>query len=141
MSGRYGPASVTVTLEDGPGGTARDISNAILNGVEVGIMARQVQIDGLGEVWERHCPTGKKGVDPITLEGTWDTTPTTGSHAVMKNVDDDPQDDGREFIVDFGDSKTVTMDVRLQKYTILAQNQDIQRFRAELQPTGTVVQV
>ncbi|MEE9359074.1 MAG: hypothetical protein V3U85_01185 [Hyphomicrobium sp.] len=141
MPGRYGPADVQVTLEDAPGGTARDISNAVLNGVEVAVIARQVQYDGLGEAWEKHCPTGKKGLDPITLEGVWDTTALTGSHIVLKDVDDGPQDVARELIVDFGDSKTMTVGVRLQKYTILAKNEDIQRFRADLQPTDTATQV
>ena len=35
MAGRYGPASVTVTLEDGPGGTARALTNFILEGISV----------------------------------------------------------------------------------------------------------
>ena len=35
MAGKYGPASVTVTLEDGPGGTARALTNFILEGISV----------------------------------------------------------------------------------------------------------
>jgi hypothetical protein len=104
MAGRYGPASVTVSLEDAPGGTARDIHNFILNGITAKDIARMMQSDCLGDTWEEHIPTGKKAADPITLEGLWDTTATTGTHAVFGAVDDGPNDDGRELVVVFGDS-------------------------------------
>ena len=139
--GRYGVKDVTLTLEDAPGGTARNIEKAIINGISIKTIARLAQIDGLGDAWEQHVPTGKKGLDAITLEGVWDTTATTGSHAIFKDVDDDPQDDGRELVFNPGDGKTLTVDVRLMSYEIVASNDQIQRFRAELQPTGPAVQV
>ena len=95
--------------------------------------------DGLGDAWEEHVPTGKKAADPITLEGLWDTTATTGSHAVFGAVDDGPNDDGRELVVTFGDSKTWTVDVRLTSYAVIASNDSVQKFSAELQPTGAAV--
>lgn len=139
MAGRYGPASVTVTLEDSPGGTARNIHDFILNGITAETIARMMQTDGLGDAWEEHVPTGKKGAPPITLGGIWDTTATTGSHAILNDVDDGPQDDGRELVVTFGDSKTWTVDVRLMRYRVTAANDAIQQFEAELQPTGAAV--
>lgn len=141
MAGKYGPADVTVTLEDAPGGTARNLESFILNGIAAKTLARMVQTDGLGAIWEIFTPTGKKAVDPITIGGVWDTTATTGSHVVLKDVDDGPQDDGRELIINFGDSKTLTVDIRLMSYTILASNDTIQMFEAEMQPTGAAVQV
>ena len=136
MAGKYGPASVTVTLEDGPGGTARSIGGFILNGITAADMVELVETHGLGDSWKERTPTGLLDSDEIVLEGTWDTTATTGTHAVLGTVDDGPQDDGRELVVVFGDSKTWTRDVRLSKYEVLANTDNIQRFRATLSPTG-----
>lgn len=139
MAGRYGPADVSVSLEDAPGGTARDIHNYILNGITAKDISRMMQSDCLGDAWEEHIPIGKKAADPITLEMLWDTTATTGTHAVFAEVDDGPNDDGRELVVVFGDSKTWTVDVRLTSRTTAAVNDSVQKITAELQPTGAAV--
>jgi hypothetical protein len=139
MSGLYGPADVTVTFEDSPGGTARNIENFLINGISAKVLSRLFRSDALGDVWEEHVPTGKKAGELMTLEGLWDTTATTGSHVLFKDVDDGPQDDTRELVVNFGDSKSFTFQMRLMSFEVLAENESVQRFRAELQPTGAVV--
>jgi len=136
--GLQGPADVTVTIEDAPGGTARNIENFLINGISAKVLSRMFRSDALGDAWEEHVPTGKKAGDPITLEGLFDTTATTGSHAIFSTVDDGPNDDTREMVITWGDSKTFTIQCRLTSYEILAENDSVQRFRAELQPTGTI---
>lgn len=139
MAGKYGSASISITLEDAPGGTARTISSWVLEMGGVKITSAMEKSDGFGELWDKHTPAGKKSIAPITLSGHWDTTATTGPHAVLKDVDDDPQDDGRELVAVFGDSKTFTADVRLQSYEVLGENGKLTRFSAELLPTGAGV--
>lgn len=139
MAGKYGPASVTVTLEDGPGGTARNIEDAILNGITAEDFAEMVETHGLGDSWKERTPTGILDSEEIQLEGVWDTTATTGTHAVLGTVDSGPQDDGRELVIVFGDSKTWTRDVRLARYGVISSTDNIQRFRATLTPTGAAV--
>ena len=136
MAGKYGSASVSVTLEDGPGGTARDITNHILSMGGIKITSAMQRSDALGDSWEEHTPTGKRKLEPLTLEGFWDTTATTGPHVVLQAPDDGPQDDGRELVVIFGDSKTMTVDVRLVDYEVLATNSELTKFRSQLLPTG-----
>lgn len=141
MAGKYGPADVTVTLEDDAtgAGTVRNIHNFILNGISAKTIARLMQSDALGDSWEEHVPTGKKAAEPITLEGIWDTTAGTGTHDIFNDVDDDPQETGRELVVVFGDSKTWTVTTRLTSYEVIAANDSIQKFSAELQPTGSAI--
>lgn len=139
MAGKYGPASVTVTLEDGPGGTARSLQNFILEGIRVKTTSLTADTTALGDSFEEHTPIGIRRVEPITLTCIWDTTGTTGTHAVLNAVDDGPQDDGRQMVVVFGDSKTFTVDVRLTSYEVIAQNGNIQTCVAELLPTGAGV--
>ena len=139
MAGKYGPSSVTVSLEDSPGGTSRALTNFILEGVSVKMTSILQDTTALGDSFEEQTPTGTKRMEPLTLTCIWDTTGTTGTHAVLGTVDDGPQDDGRELIVVFGDSKTMTMDVRLTSSEVVAANGAILTIVAELTPTGAGV--
>jgi hypothetical protein len=139
MAGKYGPASVTVTLEDGPGGTARNLQNFILEGISVKTSSLTADTTALGDSFEEHTPVGVRRVEPITLTCIWDTTGTTGTHVIFNAVDDGPQDDTRELVVVFGDSKTFTVGTRLTSYEVIAQNGNIQTCVAELLPTGAGV--
>jgi len=139
MAGRYGPASVTVTLEDGPGGTARALTNFILEGISVKKTAQLMDTTALGDANTEQTPTGLMTTEPITLTTIWDTTGTTGTHVVLGTIDDGPQDDGRQLVVVFGDSKTFTVDVRLMSSEVIASNGSIQTLVAELVPTGAGV--
>jgi len=139
MAGKYGPASVTVTLEDGPGGTARSLTAFITGGITVSKTSETAETTALGDSARAYTPIGITGGDNITIEGIWDTTGTTGPHAVLAAVDDGPQDDTREAVIVFGDSKTATIQTRLISYAVVASNDNIQTFTAELQPTGAVV--
>ena len=139
MAGKYGPASVTVTLEDGPGGTARALTNFILEGISVKQTSVLRDTTALGDSFEEQTPTGTKRTENITLTCIWDTTGTTGTHVVLGTVDDGPQDDGRQLVVVFGDSKTYTVDVRLMSSEVVAAIESIQTIVAELVPTGAGV--
>ena len=139
MAGKYGPASVTVTFEDGPGGTARALTNFILEGGSAKTSSQMMETTALGDSFTEQTPTGLKTVEPITLTCIWDTTGTTGTHAVLGTVDDGPQDDGRQLVAVFGDSKTFTVDVRLATSEVVASMGSIQTIVAELIPTGAGV--
>ena len=138
MAGKYGPASVTVTLEDSPGGTARALTNFILEGVSIKPVAELMNTTALGDSATEQTPTGLTTIDNITLTTIWDTS-TNATHSVLGSIDDSPQDDGRELIVIFGDSKTFTCDVRLVSSEVRAQMGSIQTLVAELVPTGAGV--
>ncbi len=136
MAGKYGPASVTIALEDSPGGTTRAMAGFVLSGIDIGHEAETAETTGFGVAFREHTPTGMNKHDDIELLVTWDTTATTGTHAVFGTVDDGPQDVGRELIVVFGDGKTYTIDVRLVKYTIGIALDNIQTATVTLRPTG-----
>jgi hypothetical protein len=139
MAGRYGPSSVTCTLEDAPGGTARALTAFITGGLSIVLGSEMQEITALGDSAKAFAPIGLKTSEVITIEGLWDTTGTTGSHVVLNAVDDGPQDDTRELVAVFGDSKTATVQCRLQSYTVSASMDGVQSFSADLQPTGAVV--
>ena len=139
MAGKYGPSSCTLTLEDSPGGTARALTNFVLEGVSAKTSAELMNTTALGDSFTEQTPTGLKTVESMTLTCIWDTTGTTGTHAILGTIDDGPQDDGRELVVVFGDSKTFTVDVRLMSSEVVAAMGSIQTIVAELVPTGAGV--
>jgi len=139
MAGKYGPADVTLTIEDGPGGTARNIEDYVLAGLAVKIASLMTETTALGDSWQEHTPVGIRFMDPITLEMIWDTTASTGTHAIFLAVDDGPQDDTREVVAVFGDSKTLTFDVRLVSQEVSASTDGVQTISVELQPSGAAV--
>jgi hypothetical protein len=136
MAGKYGPASVTVTYDDSPGGTGRAITNFILEGISVKPVAQLMDTTALGDSATEQTPTGLTTIDNITLTTIWDTTGTTGTHAVLGTVDDGPQDATRTLVVVFGDSKTFTVETRLMSSEVRAQMGSIQTLVAEIVCTG-----
>ena len=139
MAGRYGPSSVTVTLEDGPGGTARNLENFLLNGISAKDMSEMQETTALGDSWKERVPIGIKDSPEIDLEMIWDTTAATGTHVVFLAVDDGPQDDGRELVIVFGDGKTWTRDYRLAEKEVVAITTAIQQINAKLVATGSAL--
>jgi hypothetical protein len=139
MAGKYGSASVTVTYDDGPGGTGRAVTDHILSMGGVKITSAMEESTAFGDSWREFTPSGMATLEPITLEGFWDTTATTGPHVVFLTPDDGPQDSTRTLVAVFGDSKTMTVETRLMSYEVVAQVGQLTRFRAELQPTAAAV--
>ncbi len=140
VTGLQGSPDVTLTLEDGPGsGNARALHGFIKSGIEMGHEAETTDTTGFGDSFREHSPTGMKTHDDITLVCLFDTTGTTGTHAILGTVDDGPNDDGRELICVVGDSKTYTVDVRLVKYKVVATLDDVQMVNVILRPTGAGV--
>ncbi len=138
-SGKFGPSSVTVTIEDAPGGSAQNIENFLLDGISAKVLSEMIETTALGDSWKERVPLGMRDSDPITLSGIWDTTATTGTHAVLGTVEDGPQDDGRQLVIVFGDSKTFTRDVLISEYEVIASTTDITKFSCVLTPTGAAV--
>jgi hypothetical protein len=139
MAGKYGSADVTLTYDSSPGGGGVAVQNFILNGVSAKVISHMMETTGLGDADVEQTPVGLKSYEVSTLEGLWDDTPATGSHFVFGTIDDGPNDATRTMAIVFGDSKTFTVETRLMSYEVFAENGQIQRFRAEILPTGAGV--
>jgi hypothetical protein len=137
MAGKYGSQSITITYDDGPGGTARAVTGHVLTMSGVKIESIQEASDAFGDSWEEHTPVGKEKMEPVTLSGHWDTTATTGPHVVFIAPDNSPQDATRTLTMVFGDSKQLDVETRLVSYEVLGENGALTKFTAVIQPTGT----
>lgn len=137
MAGKYGSQSITITYDDGPGGTGRAVTGHVRTMSGVKITSSMQATTAFGDTWEEQTPTGRMRMEPVTLAGHWDTTSTTGPHAVFSAPDDGPQDDTRTLVIVFGDSKTMTVETRLVSYEVKGQEGNLTEFEAVIQPTGT----
>lgn len=137
MAGKYGSQSITVTYDDAPGGTGRVVTQHVLEMGGVKISSALELSHAMGDSWEESTPSGMAKVEPITLSGFWDTTATTGPHAVFGAPDDGPQDATRTLVIVFGDSKTFTVETYLMSYEVKGTVGKLTQFVAEIQPTGT----
>jgi len=137
-AGKFGSASVTITLDDASG-TPRIITGFIMDMSGIKITSNMEQSNSYGDSWEESLPSGVSKVDPITLGGFWDTTLLTGPHASMGVPDASPQSTTRTLVVVFGDSKTFTVECFLESYEVIGNNGNLTKFSAVLRPTGAGV--
>lgn len=136
MPGKYGAQSITISYDDGPGGTIRAVTGHVLTMSGVKISSALQASHAFGDSWEEHTPSGLAKMDPVTLTGFWDTTATTGPHVVFGSPDDGPQDATRTLVIVFGDTKTMTVETYLMSYEVLGKNGALTEFSAVIQPTG-----
>lgn len=139
--GKQSSSDVTITYDDAPGGTPRVITGFImeLGGAEIEVELQSSE--SFGDAWREHSPTGMRNSPPINMKGDFDTTATTGPHVTLRPVDGDaaPNALTRTLVIVFGDSKTFTVETRLQKYKAQANNGKLTSFEATVQPTGQAV--
>jgi hypothetical protein len=138
VAGKWGSNSVSFTLDDAPGGTGRDITAHITSFGGVKNSALTSKVNGFGTSAESSLPTGMKAYAPIPFEGFYDTTSTTGPHAVLSAPDDSPQDATRSLVIVFGDGKTASMEGYLTDYEVLADNGQLTKYRASYTPNTLV---
>ena len=136
MAGKYGSASITVSYDDGPGGTLRAVTNHVLTLGGVKVSSAMQLSHAFGDSAEESTPSGITKVDPLTLGGFWDTTATTGPHVVFGTPDTDPNGSTRTLTIVFGDGKTFSVETRLVSYAVLGKNGTLTEFEAVTQPTG-----
>ena len=139
MAGKYGSSAVTVTIESSPGASVQPLTDMLLNGISAKDISEMVESTALSDSARERLPAGIQDGEVGNLEGYYDTTGSTGSHAVLGTVDNGPQDDTREMVITWGDSKTTTIQLRLASYELNATPGELTRFTAEVVVTGVFV--
>lgn len=132
MAGKYGSSSVTISYDGAQAGSAQAVTANITSVGGVKIIAVSEDSTAYGDTIKKQLPTGLKELPDIDFEGWWDTTGTTGTHAVFGTPDTDPNGGTRTLTMVFGDSKTWTSEGYLKEYEVLAQVGQLQKFRAKI---------
>jgi len=138
MAGKYGSASSTTMIQydDGPGGTLRNVTAHVLTIGGLKIEQINEENSPFGQAYESNTPVGKQKFGPVVIEGNWDTTATTGPHAVFGTPDSDPNGTLRTLTITPGDSKTLTCETRLQDYELILTDGKLTRYRATVVQAG-----
>lgn len=136
-AGKQGSASVTVQIDDGPGGTLRTITPYVDS--IGGITVKQIQADitAFGDAWKRMTSVGVGEVAPIKIAGKFDDTATVGPHIVFKTPDASVGGSTRTLVIGVGNSNTYTCEVLLESYSVMPKNKDLTQYEANVVPTGT----
>lgn len=137
---KYGSNSIVVEIDVTEGGALTDISQYVtdLDGVEV--EAILMESHSFGDAWFEHLATGLRRMNPVTVGGFFDDV-ASGPNAIFIGVQDSPADASRTFKVTWGGTKTTTVEVWIQKYTRRPVRNELTRYEAVLQPTGSVTEV
>ena len=138
MPGKYGSSSITVSIDDAPGGTLRAITSYVLELGGAKITSQMQDVTAIGDTVKKMLPTGLVENAKIRIRGLWDTTATTGPHAVLQTPDDGPQDAQRTLTLVFGDSKTFTCEGYLESYEAVGTVGKLTEFIAEYIPNTAV---
>lgn len=131
-AGKHGSSEITVSYDDGPGGTLRLITSYVLTFGGVKITSKMQVSTAFGDTITKKLPTGVSALDDIPIEGFWDDTTVTGPHVVFLAPDTSPQASTRSLVIVFGNSKTWSSEGYLQDYEVLGQAGLLTRFKATL---------
>lgn len=139
--GKQGSKDVTATYDDVPAGTPRAVGSLCLTMGGAKIVVETESSDTFGDTWREHLRTGMRNSPDIEMTGHFDTTPTTGPHAILRVVDADadPNAGTRSLVIVFGDSKTFTVETLLVEYEVVGQKGQLTKFKALIRPTGAAV--
>ncbi len=129
---KHGSSEVTITLEDAPGGTARDITPYVntIGGLAIEHLTQQT--NPFGVAYQSHTPTGVEMTPDIPVSGFFDDTATVGPHVVLKPAaaDKAPASVGRVLVIVAATGATFTIAVHLVKYEVLNKSGNLTEYAA-----------
>ncbi len=129
---KYGSPDLSITIGDSSE-QAQDLSQYIDTINEFRITALLQEGHAFGDEWVKQLFTGAKRGEPLTVEGFYDDTESTGPDAVLNSIGDT-----REVVITWGGSKTTTFDAVITDYSRKPVRGELTRFSCTLTPTGVV---
>ena len=126
---KYGSDDLEITF----GGTSLKNYIDTINGFNIEAMLQEGH--AFGDTWVEQLATGIKRADPLTVEGFYDDTVTTGPDAILNTLGTTIA-----IIITYGASKTSTFSAIVTSYNRTPVRGEITRFSATLTPTGAVTE-
>ena len=138
---KYGSASVTITIDDAPGGSPTAITQYVreIGGAKIENLTQETQ--PFGTSWIENTSTGVRKVDDIAINGLFDDTATTGPHDILRVQDAEvgPGADTRTLALVYGGGKTFTVEGIMASYEVLGKNGNLTEYAAIFRPSGAGV--
>jgi hypothetical protein len=141
---KYGSSVVTVTIDDAPGGTPRNITPYVreIGGMKLESLTQQSNPFGTSS--EAHTPTGMDKVSDITISGFFDDTAVLGPKVVFGTaanwaLDKAPASVGRVLVIVAATGATFTITVHLVSYEVMNKNGNLTEYAAVVRQKSTGV--
>lgn len=131
---KYGSDDVVIEV-DNSGGTLVNLSQYIDTINEINISAMIQESHAFGDSWVEQLYTGVKMTAPITIEGFYDDTSSTGPDVVLNSLGDT-----RTFKITYGSTKTTSVEAVITSYVRRPVRGELTRFTCTLTPTGAVTE-
>lgn len=133
--GKQGSAQATVSVDD-HGGVLRDITAHVrkIGGLKISQITEENS--PFGVAFEKNTPVGKQKFGPVTIEGDWDSSPTTGPHVVFSTLETLPGDATRTLTVVPGDSKTLSGEGYVVEYEAILTDGKLTGYSAQFVQAG-----
>ena len=132
-AGKHGSSEITISYDDGPGGTLRIITPYVTTFGGIKITSNMQTSTVFGAAIETMLPTGMSKLEQITVHGFFDDTATVGPHVVFIAPDTSPQASTRSLSVVIGNSKTWSSEGYLVSYVVLGKVGALTEYEAVLQ--------
>lgn len=138
---KYGSSSITISIDDAPGGVLRDVTQHILTVSGIKIENILQPSHAFGDAWEEMLATGLARVPPLTFTGFFDDAATTGPHVVFRvnSADRSPSAATRTLTmaVAAGAGNSFSVEGHMASYEVLGKNGNLTEFAAVFQPSGS----
>ena len=134
---KYGPTSVTITVDDAAG-TPRIITDQVLSINDVSISAIMTDSHGLGKAWFEALAVGINKLEPLVLRAFLDDTALTGFKTVFGAVASGPASATRTVVIVYGGSNSTTFEAHVEKISKTPARENLTMMEVTLRPTGTV---
>jgi hypothetical protein len=132
-AGKHGSSEITISYDDGPGGSLRVITPYVLTMGAIKLTSEMQVSTTFGATIAAMLPTGLSKIDQITLHGFFDDSATVGPHVVFIAPDTSPQASTRTLTIVIGNSKTWSSEGYLVSYSVLGKTGGLTEFDAVLQ--------
>ena len=132
---KYGSADASITIDD-HGGTPRDITGHVLSIGGLKITEITEENSPFGVAYEKNTPVGKQRFGPVTIEGNYDDSATTGPHVVFGTLETSPGDATRTLDVSPDGTKHLSGEGYVTEYELKMNNGKLTGYAATFVQAG-----
>lgn len=127
----YGPDDVVVRYDNSSGSLVDMTQHVIsIDGLDIEALFDD-QARSFGDVWSDQQPIGVKQWQPVTIEGLYDDTATTGPDAIFNSVGSI-----RTLELTYGGTKKTTVETYIKNYRRLPNIDRLTHYQVVIQPFG-----
>lgn len=134
----YGPSSLIIAVDDGPGGSSQAITQFVQDIGDVTVEQLLEEVHTFGDSWEEHLPVGIGKAGTVEIGGIYDGAASTPDAYFAGDIPETPAIASRTLTITWGSTKTTTVEFYLQSYTRTPDKNALTRWKAVLQTTGSV---